>query len=145
MLPLVAKYQYWWPTTFLTVIVVGNRLVEQLAQLLTIVGYKLSPTVEQEVQLSSMRLKTNKLVASAGMTSEQILYWTRVGDRMPISWRDQRIAVAEQNLRGIIPDAILIRVSTRSNNQSTAFDTLATFVQALVRSVSPMRRRVLIG
>lgn len=107
-------------------------------------GYKLSPTAQQEVRFGTRSIMTNKLVATADAISEQILYWTRVGDRMPMSWREQRIAVAEQNLRGIIPDAILIRVSMRSYDDRSAFGALDSFVKALVESLPEDKQRILV-
>ena len=82
--------------------------------------------------------------ASAEGVTEHVLYWTRVGDRIPASWREQKIAVAEQNLRGIIPDAILVRVSTVSNDPDAARATLESFARQLINAVPPERRSVFV-
>jgi EpsI family protein len=76
--------------------------------------------------------------------AEQIIYWTRVGDQVPLSWRDQRIAVAEQNLRGVIPDAVLVRVSTVSSDTDEARATLDAFIQAMLASVPASKRNVFV-
>jgi hypothetical protein len=63
---------------------------------------------------------------------------------MPASWKQQRIAVAEQNIRGIIPDAILVRVSTVRDDADGARATLQAFVRSLIESLPPDRRAVFI-
>jgi hypothetical protein len=73
-----------------------------------------------------------------------VLYWTRIGDKMPASWREQRIAVAEQNLRGVLPDAILVRISIVNSDSAAAWRTIDAFTRALIMSVRPERRNVLI-
>jgi EpsI family protein len=82
--------------------------------------------------------------ASSGGPTEHIIYWTRVGNMIPSSWREQKLAVAEQNLRGIIPDAILIRVSTIDNDDVAAISRIDDFIRTLLQSLSPSARSVLI-
>ncbi len=108
-------------------------------------GYALSPSELHMVQLPSGPLPALSIAATANGRTEQIVYWTRIGDHLPTSWRAQRIAVALDNLRGIIPDATMVRVSMVSNDRSAALATIDSFVQALVQSVSPRVRPVLIS
>jgi EpsI family protein len=107
-------------------------------------GYQILSLVPHAIQVGSSVLAANAMDAVAEGVTEHVLYWTRVGDRVPASWRDQKIAVAEQNLRGIIPDAILVRVSTVSNDPDAARARLDAFARALVGSVPPTRRSVFI-
>lgn len=107
-------------------------------------GYQISPAVQRSLKVGSSVVPVSSLDATAQGLTEHILYWTRVGNRVPASWRDQKIAVAEQNLHGIIPDAILVRVSTVSNDAAAARATLEAFAAALVASVPPARRSVFI-
>lgn len=107
-------------------------------------GYEISPVTPEPVQIGSKIVPVNRMDASADGFVEHVIYWTRIGNRMPASWKQQRIAVAEQNLRGILPDAILVRVSTVRNDADGARDTLKSFVRALISSVPPNRRSVLI-
>jgi hypothetical protein len=63
---------------------------------------------------------------------------------MPANWAEQRVAVAEQNLRGILPDAILVRISTISDDPVRAWASLDAFTRAFVQSVPASRRDVFI-
>jgi EpsI family protein len=107
-------------------------------------GYQLSPVTPRLVPTSPAPLPTNSLTATADGVPEHILYWTRVGYSLPMSWRDQRLAVALQNLRGLIPDAVLIRVSTRRNDAAGAYAALDEFVQSMLEAVPANLRQVFV-
>lgn len=107
-------------------------------------GYRILSLAPHAITIGSSVLHANSMDASAEGVTEHVLYWTRVGDRIPASWREQKIAVAEQNLRGIIPDAILVRVSTVSNDPDAARATLESFARQLVNAVPPERRSVFV-
>jgi len=108
-------------------------------------GFRLSPIVPRSLELSGRTVPVNTLTASEDSQSEHILYWTRVGTDLPLTWRDQRIAVAMANLRGLIPDAVLVRISTRRPDRDEALAELQMFAGELLRSMQPSQRRVLIG
>ena len=40
------------------------------------------------------------------------MYWVRIGDHIPLSWAKQKLVFAQDNLMKLIPDSILVRVST---------------------------------
>jgi len=106
-------------------------------------GYSLSPVVEFDLPLTHGRLRTNQLTASAGGSSEHIIYWTRIGQHMPISWAQQRWAVAGDNLRGIIPDAVLARISTQHPDRDEATAHISSFTRSMIDVLPDRDRRVL--
>lgn len=108
-------------------------------------GYQVSTVKQHDVQLDSATLPTNILSATSEGVTEHILYWTRVGDRIPGSWGQQKLAVAEENLRGIVPDAVLVRVSTINSDTQAAGVILDSFTRLLVGSVPATGRSVLIA
>jgi len=107
-------------------------------------GFTITRLAPHRIPLGPAVLQANLMDATAEGTTEHVLYWTRVGDRVPASWREQKIAVAEQNLRGLVPDAILVRISTVTNDPSAASATLDAFARALIGSIPPERRSVFI-
>lgn len=107
-------------------------------------GYQLSPVIRHAVPVGSRTLQTNSLVAIGGGVTENIIYWTRIGDSLPLSWSRQRYDVARQNLDGIIPDAILVRVSVRQGNAEAARRVLNDFVEALLSAVPANKRSVFV-
>ena len=84
---------------------------------------------------------------SARSTSrhEQLIYWTRIGNDFPTAWWRQHWAVAKENLKGRIPDGVLVRVSTAAPDDQTAIRTLGRFMPAMFAELSPTARRLLFG
>jgi len=104
-----------------------------------------------ETQVTSIPLTTGRKVPARGFTAtsdtrvEQVLYWTRIGDMIPTSWYGQRLSVIRSNLAGMIPDGLLVRLSTVSIDPVQAQQTLKTFAAAMLGAMPPTTRRMLIG
>lgn len=109
-------------------------------------GYKLSPTREVEIANGvGGSIPANSFSADGVSRTEQVLYWTRVGDYFPGSWSRQRLAVMRANIDGLIPDGILVRVSMLAPDMASALPDLSAFAAALVRAAPPAGRRLLAG
>ncbi len=107
-------------------------------------GYQISAVGPHPIQIGSKIVPANSMDASSGGPAEHIVYWTRVGNKLPTSWREQRLAVAEQNLEGVIPDAILVRVSMISDDGDAARTSIDQFVRTMLASIPANRRSVFI-
>ena len=109
-------------------------------------GYELSPSSPHRVSLPpNGTLPALSISASMRGLTEQIVYWTRVGTNLPQSWTQQRLAVAMDNLRGLIPDAVMVRVSSYGNDKVAALAEIDDFIRTMIGAVAPSTRRVLIG
>ena len=107
-------------------------------------GYEISAVTPHPIRVGPMTVPANRMDASSGGPTEHVIYWTRVGNQVPASWRQQKLAVAEQNLKGLIPDAILVRVSTVNDDADAALASIDEFVRAMLQSIPPARRSVFI-
>lgn len=107
-------------------------------------GYQVSPIMPHPIAIGSKIVGANRMDASAGGPTEHVVYWTRVGNQIPSNWEKQKLAVFEQNLEGIIPDAILVRISAINDDPAIALDAIDNFVRALLLSLPPDRRSVLV-
>jgi EpsI family protein len=110
-------------------------------------GYELSPSDPHNIALpgAGASVPALNIAATRNGRTEQIVYWTRIGDRLPTSWPQQRMAVAMDNLRGFIPDAVMVRASTYGQDQKTALAVVDKFLADLLLTLPPQTRRVLIG
>lgn len=107
-------------------------------------GYALSDILPHQVKLPGGVVPTMSMAASNGARTEQLLYWTRIGNHMPTSWRQQRLAVAMDNLKGRIPDAVMVRVSTFGNDRQGALASIDEFIRTMLGSMTPAVRRVFV-
>ena len=107
-------------------------------------GYQIAMLAPHPIDLGSKVIPANRMDATSGGPMEHVVYWTRIGDRIPESWRAQKLAVAEQNFEGVIPDAILIRISTVNQDADAALETIDSFVRAMLQSIPPSRRPVFV-
>lgn len=108
-------------------------------------GFKLSNSRVHNIALPGDRVLPTRAFSAASVDrNEQLVYWTRIGNDLPTSWAQQRLSVAEANLRGEIPDAVMVRVSTLSPDPA-ALVQIDEFVQALISSMSDKARPILIG
>ncbi len=104
-----------------------------------------------ESRVTSIPLDGNHAVASRSFTgrsdtrTEQVLYWTRIGDMLATSWASQRVAVVRNNLAGLIPDGLLVRISTVSDDAEQSQYTLKRFARTMLATMAPATRRLLIG
>ncbi len=109
-------------------------------------GFHLSETRVSAVPLDRTHVvPCRSFVATSDTRTEQVLYWTRIGDLVPTSWTGQRLAVIRNNLAGFIPDGLLVRLSTVASDPLAAQRTLQAFARTLLNGSSPRIRRMLIG
>jgi len=109
-------------------------------------GFRLTETQVTSVPLATGKaLPSRRFTANSDTRVEQVLYWTRIGELVPTGWWSQRLAVVRSNLHGKIPDGLLVRLSTVSNDADQAQATLKQFARAMLEEMSPATRRMLIG
>jgi EpsI family protein len=111
----------------------------------TAAGFALSDFEHHEVPLAPTKsFRVNTLTANRDGGGEKLLYWTRIGDHVPLSWTQQKLVFAEDNLRELIPDAALVRVSTPLGQDGANMAELDEFVRELVAATAAPLRRVLV-
>ena len=108
-------------------------------------GYQLSSSVPIDIPVPGDRIEATGFTATADARIEQLVYWTRIGRDRPRTWAEQRLSVARANLRGELPDAVLVRVSTLSPDPQLSFGHLRDFVSALVSALTPATRAFMVG
>lgn len=106
-------------------------------------GFRLTRNDPHQVPFATGSVPARAIVAETDSRREQLVYWTRLGDHFPTRWIEQRLAVTAENFAGIIPDGVLVRISSIGDgNQFPAID---AFARALVAGVGPQMRQVLLG
>jgi EpsI family protein len=86
-----------------------------------------------------------RLVARKGTRNEPITYWITVGERATRTAVEQKLAQLRYTLSGRVPDGMLFRVSSVSDDEDGAFALQRDFVAALVEAVAAGDRARLFG
>lgn len=109
------------------------------------VGYAIESSSAEALPVGAgATLPVRKLVAINQDRRENIVYWTRVGERLPQDGKQQREARFLNSFEGLVPDGVLVRCSALGDSDPS-FKLLETFIQDLLRATAPTERAALVG
>lgn len=108
-------------------------------------GYVLTETQPIPVRVLGRQVPSNVFTATGPDRTEQVVYFTRLGDAYPRSWAEQRLAVMEENLAGRIPDGIMLRASMLSNRREESVATLRRFIGEFAEAAVPPLQKLLVA
>lgn len=109
-------------------------------------GFRLSETRVERMPVGGGRsIPVRRFTAESDVRTEEVLYWTRIGDALPVSWAQQRLAVVRSNLAGDIPDGLLVRMSALTSDRRAAQVNLRRFAALLLEQIGAAGRHMLIA
>ena len=97
------------------------------------------------LQLPDHPLRVRKLLAKLGGRNEPITYWITVGERVALSGPEQKLAQLSYSTRGIVPDGMLVRVSSIDADAQRAYGVQGEFVSEMASAIRPDLRPQVIG
>lgn len=108
-------------------------------------GFTLGPRRAVPLPLGRTAGTASYLEAQRDGTTEQVLYWTRIDQTFTTDNAGDRGALVAANLRGYLPDGVLVRLSTRTADAGAALERLRDFNERMLAGVSGAGRRLLLG
>jgi EpsI family protein len=109
------------------------------------VGFNIESSVAGAVQLpGGASLPVRRVVATAEDRRENIVYWTRIGESLPLTGKEQRQVRFQNAVHGFVGDGILVRCSVVGES-TEAFAIMDSFIPALVGATQPSKRAALVG
>lgn len=90
-------------------------------------------------------LPTRRLVAGQGARNEPITYWVVVGDQVTQFGTRMKLAQLRYTLTGVIPDGMLVRVSSIDRDEAGAYESQADFIRAMLASIRESERQRVTG
>lgn len=108
-------------------------------------GFRLTETERTSVRALGRQVPANVFTATASDRTEQVVYFTRLGNAYPRSWAEQRLTVVEENLAGRIPDGIMLRASLVGTDRAQAIEVLSRFIGEFAASSAPPLQRLLVA
>lgn len=104
-------------------------------------GFDIADTKPYEVKIGQGKAIPARLVRAERVTrTENIVYWTRIGDKFPQTWTDQRIAMTLANLEGFYADGLLVRASVVDNDEAKSVAQVSAFLGELAQHCAPEAR-----
>lgn len=108
-------------------------------------GFQVTDSTPAEVLLApGVDIPARRLTASTPDRVEHITYWTRIGEYLPIDGDEQRIMKLRTAFQGIIPDGVLVRISSTLPNPEDAARLNDRFAAAMIGATRPDMRAALI-
>jgi EpsI family protein len=98
-------------------------------------GFQIISESKAMLPVLGRELPIRRLVARLGGRIEPISYWVMVGNRPVTSGTGQKFAQLEYSTRGVIPDGMLVRVSTIDARTERSFAVHAVFIDALAHAL----------
>ena len=108
-------------------------------------GFQIIDDQRGATDSSEHQIKVRRLVAKLGGRVEPITYWIMVGDRIALSGTEQKLAQLSYTTRGVIPDGMLVRVSTIDSNAQKAYGVQDAFIAQMTRGMTPESRSRVVG
>ncbi len=110
------------------------------------VGFEVSGSRRIEMPVAGGEvLPMRALVARNSQRVEPILYWSRIGDFLPTSGNEQRMAKIRTALDGYVADGVLVRMSTVWEPSEAVFAELQAFASQMLRAADPAALPALVG
>lgn len=108
-------------------------------------GFEVGQAVPVTVPVNDRPFALVQLHTRKGPRVEPVTYWTTVGDEVLVNEVARRWARAKYSLEGIIPDGMLVRVSSIDSDEAQAYQLQASFVGELYKALGASTRARLFG
>lgn len=98
-------------------------------------GFQVSGLAQGELTAPGRRIPVTRMLATLGDRREPVTYWFTMGDRV-VRGRLERLGVQlSSGLHGVVPDGMLVRVSSLDADASKAYASQQAFVAQLLSAV----------
>lgn len=109
-------------------------------------GFSLASNKPVQLWLAeTVTVPARHIVAEAPGRRESIVYWSRLGEFLPVDGSEQRRDRLRAAIGGYIPDGVLARFSALGEDPAQVMPGVERFAASLVRAVAAASRDALIG
>lgn len=109
------------------------------------IGFDITASERIDAAIGGATIPMRRLTATANDRIEPIIYWTRLGDRLPTSNNEQRVMKLRTEMEGFIADGVLVRMSTVADPEPQVFTDIEQFARSMLLAMAPGDRPALIG
>lgn len=106
-------------------------------------GFDILSNVDANISIGDADLPVRHMFAKQGQRHEPVTFWFVVGEHVAVSGQQQKLVQLRYGVRGIIPDGMLVRVSSINPNAEAAYQLQARFIADMRQAMpQPARLRV---
>jgi len=98
-------------------------------------GFAVSSRRSDVLSLAGRSVPAQRLITHLGQRHEPVTYWLTLGETVAAGRTQRKIAQMRYGFRGLIPDGMLIRVSSIDRDAARAFALQDAFLSALISGI----------
>lgn len=98
-------------------------------------GFQILERSQAAIDVGDHPLRVQRLVSKLGSRTEPISYWVTVGSRVALSGTEQKLAQLSYSVQGIIPDGMLVRISSIDDDAARAYRRHQAFIVAMAKAI----------
>jgi EpsI family protein len=98
-------------------------------------GFRLAPSKDGSIQLTGTQIPVRRLVAERAVRREPITYWVMLGTNASLPGVQRKVDQLRLGLSGVVPDGMLVRVSSIDSSDADAYRMQAEFIEQLARAL----------
>jgi EpsI family protein len=108
-------------------------------------GFELYGKRQATLMLDGRTIPAQRIRTRMGARHEPVTYWLTLGETVAATRTDRKIQQMRYGLRGLIPDGMLVRVSTIDRDAEHAFAVQDDFLRALAVAIPEAQRARVLG
>jgi EpsI family protein len=108
-------------------------------------GFEVRPVRDDALATDAGSIPVRRLLAQRNTRREPITYWITVGDRPARPGLERKLAQLRFGLTGVVPDGMLVRVSSLEADATSGYALHDRFVRDLLASLDPVARARVVG
>jgi EpsI family protein len=108
-------------------------------------GFQISGQLTDNIKTNSGNIRVKRMLAVMGNRSEPLTYWSTVGSKVVVGGKETKLEQLRYGFNGKIPDGLLFRVSSISQNVQDAYQHQNAFVISLIQTLNADNQMRLAG
>jgi EpsI family protein len=108
-------------------------------------GFQIKSSRKVGLDVGDRAVSARFLESQLGARHEPLTYWIATADITTTSGAEQKLAQIRYGLKGLIPDGMLVRVSSIDKDTEHAYQVQLDFIRALAAAVDPDVRSRIFG
>lgn len=108
-------------------------------------GFQITGNRRVNLNIADRQVSARQLESKLGSRYEPVTYWIVIAEQTTTSGTEQKLAQLRYGLRGLIPDGMLVRVSTINRDSAAAYAVQESFLKEMAAAMPEPQRALVFG